>query len=72
LAANQLQTSEDSTGTTTYTYDATGNLTLQEAPGGRTTSTWDIENQPTLFEKPDGSRVTMTYNADHRRFSKET
>ncbi len=55
------------------TYGLTGNLQIQESPGGgRKTTTWDYENQPVLYELSDGSRVTMTYNADNRRISKET
>ena len=33
--ANQLETSQDATGTTNYTYDDAGNLHLIEAPGAR-------------------------------------
>ena len=47
-------------------------LLCQSLARGIIFETWDIENQPTLFQKPDGSRVTMTYNADHRRVRKET
>jgi hypothetical protein len=44
-----------------------------EEPGGSlTTYTWDYENQPTLVELSTGSRVTMAFNANNRRVSKET
>ena len=71
-AANQLDTSVDSTGTTTYTFDANGNQRLVHAPNGdRTTNTWDYENKNTKVELPDTTIATYTYNAVGQRTSKE-
>jgi YD repeat-containing protein len=43
-AAHQLETSVTAGGTTTYSYDAAGNLRAKAAPGGAlTTYTWDAE-----------------------------
>jgi YD repeat-containing protein len=68
-----LQTSRDTSGVTTYTFDANGNQQVVEAPGGgRTTYTWDYENETTLVQLPTGARVTMAYNADNRRVWKDT
>ena len=51
---------------------AAGNQQLELSPAGdRTTTIWNYENQPTLFRKPNGTRVTMVYNANNRRVSKE-
>ena len=66
------QTSQDSA-LTTYTFDASGNRQIVQAPSSAlTTNTWDYENRMTLVELPTGARVTMTYNANNRRVSKET
>jgi len=66
--ANQLVTSLDSTGTTTYTFDADGNQQLVLKPNGDRTSTiWDYENKSTLVELPSSVRNTMTYNPDGLR-----
>ena len=40
-------------------------------PSGRTTYTWDYENQNIRVELPDGARVTISYNADFRRVTKD-
>ncbi len=37
---------------TTYTYDANGNLTVENAAGVRTTNTWNDENQLIQVEQP--------------------
>ncbi|MEW4526647.1 RHS repeat-associated core domain-containing protein [Maioricimonas sp. JC845] len=67
-AANQLVTSLDSSGTTTYTFDADGNQQLIVAPSGnRTTTTWDFENRTTLVELPDATRNTMLYEPEGLR-----
>jgi hypothetical protein len=63
---------QDSTGRTTYTFDAAGNQAVEWPPTGhRTTVTWNYENQPTLYQKPLGARVTCLYNADNRRVEEE-
>ena len=70
---DQLHTSHDASGVTTFTFDANGNQQIVEAAdGSRTTYTWDYENQTTLIELPTGQRVTMAYNADNRRAWKDT
>jgi YD repeat-containing protein len=71
--ADQLIDSVDSTGTTSYSYDADGNLSLAVSPTGeRTTRTWGYENQVELVQLPDGKLVTALYNADNRRVQKLT
>jgi YD repeat-containing protein len=70
--ANQTQTQVNSSGTTTYSFDAVGNKQIVNAPGGITTNVWDYENQTTLTVKPSGQRVTMLYDADLLRVRKET
>ncbi len=70
-AANQLQTTIDSTGTTTYTFDAAGNQRIVQAPAKVTTNTWNYENQQVGIQSTDGTLVTMMYNADFRRVYKE-
>ena len=71
--ANQLQTSEDCDGVTTYTFDPAGNQHLVEAPSGAlTTNTWDDENRRVLVELPSGQRVTSAYNAGGLRIRKES
>jgi len=69
--ADQLINSVDSSGITTYSYDATGNQSLVISPAAdRTTSTWGYENQVHLVELPSGQVVTAIYNADNRRVQK--
>lgn len=72
-AANQLRHSLAAARRTTYTFDAAGNQQLiQEPTGDRTTTVWDFENQPTLYRLRDVARVTMAYNADFRRVTKQS
>lgn len=60
--ANQLKTSFEPTGITTYSYDADGNQRLIETPtGSRTTMLWDFENRIALVELPAGIRNTISY-----------
>ena len=71
-AADQLRTGLDLSGTTTYTFDATGNQQLIAAPNGdRTTNTWDYENKNTKVELPAAVINTLTYNADGLRVKVE-
>lgn len=70
-AADQLQTAVDAEGTTTFTFDATGNQLIDKAPGGITTRTWNYENQRIAVVLPNGTRVTMAYNADFFRVTKD-
>ena len=67
-AANQLETSQDSTGTTTYQYGPAGNLQVTVAPPNqRTTNTWDGENRRTRVQLPGGVVDTSVYNGDGQR-----
>jgi YD repeat-containing protein len=53
--ANQLQNSQDSTGTTTYQYDPAANLQVTAAPPNQlTTNTWDGENRRVGVQLPSG------------------
>jgi YD repeat-containing protein len=71
--ADQLIDSVDSTGTTSYSFDDNGNLSLAVSPTGeRTTRTWGYENQVELVRLPNGQLVTASYNADNRRVQKLT
>jgi len=70
--ANQLITSEDTVGTTTFSYDADGNPTAVRSPDGNvTTYTWDLDNMNTSIEQPSGELTTFTYAAMGMRTSKE-
>jgi RHS repeat-associated protein len=71
-AANQLNSSQDNTGTTNFSYDANGNQALQIAVGGgRTTNTWDYETRLTKVILPGGTRNTFVYDADSKRVLKQ-
>jgi uncharacterized protein RhaS with RHS repeats len=71
--ANQLVYGQDSTGRTSYIFDAAGNQQLTLDPvGNLTTVTWNFENQPVLYQFPIGTRATYMYNADNRRVQEET
>lgn len=70
--ANQLQPLVEATGTTTFTFDASRNQQIENAPSSRTTNTWDYETQLTRVALPSGARVTMAHNADFLRVRKET
>lgn len=60
----------DATGTTTYCYDAHGNVILKsQLIGGNTYTTsytWDAANRLMGIGYPDGATVTYTRNADGR------
>ena len=71
-AANELTRSQATAGTTTYTFDATGNLLSSRNPSNqRTTNTWDFENRLTQVALPSGSPNTFTYNGDGQRVQKQ-
>ena len=71
-ACNQLLTSEDNTGTTTFTYDGNGNQTVVQKPNGdRTTQVWDYENRLIKTIQPSGGVTSMAYDADGLRLKKE-
>jgi YD repeat-containing protein len=71
-ACNQLLTSEDAGGTTTFTYDENGNQTVVQKPSGaRTTQVWDYENRLVKTIQPSGGVTSMSYDADGLRLKKE-
>ncbi len=71
-AANELATSQTSSGTTTYTFDGSGNQLITQAPGNqRTTNTWDGENRLTGMVLPSLLRNTFTYNGNGLRMQKQ-
>ena len=70
--ANQLQTSQDASGSTTYTFDADGNQKIVQEPNGDlTTNTWDFENHNVKIELPTSVVNTFTYNPDGQRTEKK-
>jgi len=69
--ANQLETSEDASGVTTYTFDAAGNQQLIQHPDDtRTTNTWDDENRLVTVQPPDGAITTSIFRSDGLRYIK--
>ena len=71
-AVNRVEHVKDSSGTSTFTFDADGNQELVEHPGGTvTTNTWDYENRLIRVQLPSGARVTAAYDADGVRVSKD-
>jgi len=67
-----MATSDDGSGTTTYSYDAAGNQTTVEDPSNNfTTHTWDDENRRLTFAEPGGFVQTATYDADGLRVAKQ-
>lgn len=56
--ANRLLTD----GTSTYTYDANGNLASKTGPEDTTTYTWDAQNQLQTIASPDGATVEFLYD----------
>ena len=72
-SANQLSTSRDATGTTTYSFDRAGNLQVVQTPASaRTSYTWDNENRNTQLQLADNSLVTMSYRFDGLRVRKDS
>lgn len=64
-AANALILSQAPTGApTTITYDANGNMALENANGSLTAYTWDGENRMTAVAYADGTSETYAYSAD--------
>ena len=60
--ANQVTSVEDARGnTTTYTYDAAGNLQSMRTPAGLTSYGYDDANQLTSTEDPRGNTEDRTY-----------
>jgi RHS repeat-associated protein len=55
---------------TTYSYDANGNLTLEQTDLSQTAYTWDDENRLLRVDYPNGTTETYTYSADGLRQKK--
>ncbi len=71
-AANELVLTTPPTGApTTSTWDADGNLAVENTGGQLTTHTWDTDNRLLRIDKPDGTWETNTYRADGLRSSHE-
>lgn len=71
--ADQLVYSQAVAGRTSYVYDNAGNQQIERPPtGSRTTTVWDNENRPTLYRLPDTTLVTMSYNGNDRRVTKQS
>ncbi len=69
---NQLLTSEDTGGITSFTYDGNGNQTVVQKPNGdRTTQVWDYENRLVKTIQPSGGVTSMAYDADGLRLKLE-
>ena len=57
----------DPSGTTTYTYDPTGNLTKVTAGNGDVISyQWNLAGERTALTYPDGALVAETHDANGR------
>ena len=70
--ANQLQTACDTSGTTSFTFDANGNQLVTVTPTlSRTTNAWDYENLTTTVELGSGITATYSWDADGHRVAKE-
>jgi YD repeat-containing protein len=62
-SANQLQTSQDATGTTTYHFDSARNLQVTLTPANRrTTNVSEGENRRLAVQLPSGVVDTSVYN----------
>ena len=71
-ACNQLLTSADAGGTTTFTYDGNGNQTVVQKPNGdRTTQIWDYEKRLVKTIQPSGGVTSIAYDADGLRLKLE-
>ncbi len=71
-AANELVLLQPPSGQpTTSTYDASGNLLVENSGGSLTTYTWDTENRLISVSSPSGVE-TYTYSADGLREKKVT
>ncbi len=71
-AANELATSNNSAGVTTYAFDGDGNVVTALAPGNQpTTSAWDGENRLTSVFMSSGVAASFTYNGDGQRVQKQ-
>lgn len=60
-AENRLVTMTQGSGTTTFSYDATGNLTGENLLGSLTSYVYDNENRLSQLQNPDGTRSTYAY-----------
>ena len=66
--ANRITTLQG-TNLTTHSYDATGNLTLENLGGSLTSYQYENENHLTLIQFPAGTLSTYSYNGDGLRRS---
>ena len=58
----------DAAGTTSWTYDAAGNLTAEDNPGDKDMAwAWDLAGRRTNITYPGGTLYRNTYNADGER-----
>ena len=70
--AQQTQEVQRGQGTTTYTFDGSGNLLTSQAPGNQwTTNAWDGENRLTRVALPSGIVNSFIYNGDGQRVQKQ-
>ncbi len=70
-AANEIATSQNSAGLTTYTFDGDGNLLSSLAPGNQvTTNIWDGESRLTQVVLPSAIS-TFAYNGDGQRVQQQ-
>ena len=60
--ANRITTLLQGTNLTTHSYDAPGNLTLENLSGSLTSYQYDNENRLTQIQFPAGTRSTYSYN----------
>ncbi|MFH0900410.1 MAG: RHS repeat-associated core domain-containing protein, partial [Pseudomonadota bacterium] len=64
---NRLLSVADSTGTTSFEYDANGNRTRKQAPGGSTEYIWDKDNRLVELRLPIGIINHMAYDSSGLR-----
>ena len=67
--ANRIVTMLQGTNRTTYTYDATGNLTLENLASSLTSYAYDNENRLTGIQFAGATRSTYTCNGEGLRRS---
>jgi RHS repeat-associated protein len=71
-AGNQLVSSQNIAGITTYTFDGDGNqLTAKSSSNQLTSFSWDSENRMVNAALPSGTANTFSYNGDGQRVQKQ-
>jgi YD repeat-containing protein len=63
LTRDRLTGKTGASGTTTYTYDASGNLTKESSPAGAVNYTYNAQNRLIKGEKSTGETSEYVYNA---------